>query len=302
MRFKGNKKALMCLLICLFYPFSGFSQTDSYKANYSFVQPVGNQVASERHYENLIAIVKETYSSKNIFSNQSPFVIVPRISIISEKVAGEVQIVKVVKLEIGLTAQGKDDNYVFNKFKKVFTITADDSRNAISKALESIRHDPKIKTFIDQSNSSILSFYESNCSVILKTVKVNIDRQEYAKAFDYLRYVPERVSCFKEAEGIITKIYLDSKEENCRKFLQKAHNAEAQKDYNKALFYLQFVDTNVACYTDASVLVNKIGERVDEQVLRDFEMEKLVFSKLTDLKKMEIIAKEIDYLAVTVNE
>lgn len=65
---------------------------------------------------------------------------------------------------------------------------------------------------------------------------------------------------------------------------------------------MQFVDTNVECYTNASALVKKIGERVDEQVLRDFEMEKLTFSKLTDLKKMEIIAKEIDYLTVTINE
>lgn len=302
MKFKGNKKAFLCLLVCLFYQFSGFGQTQNYKANYTFVQPEGKQVASNGQYENLIEIVKDTYTSNNIFSNQSPFVIVPTISILSEKTAGEVQVVKVIKLEIGLSAQGREDDHVFNKFKKVFTITADDATSAISKALVSLKDDTKIKTFIDQSNSSILSFYQSNCNVILKTVKVNIDRQEYAKAFDYLRYVPEMVSCFKEAEGIITKIFLDSKEENCRKFVQKAHAAEVQKDYNKALFYLQFVDTNVECYTNASALVKKIGERVDEQVLRDFEMEKLTFSKLTDLKKMEIIAKEIDYLTVTINE
>lgn len=302
MKFKRNKKVLMGLLFCLCYQFHGFGQTKDYKASYTFDKPKGNQIASEEQYENLIAIVKDTYPSKNLFSNQSPFVVVPAITIISEKIAGEVQVVKVVKLEIRLTAQGKDNDYVYNKFTKVFTLTADNVSSAISKAILSIRNDPKIITFFDKSNQNIVSFYQKNCNVILNTVKVNVDRKEYAKAFDYLRYVPETVTCFKDAEGIMTKIFLDFKEENCRKLVQNARVAEAQKEYKTALLYLQFVDTNVGCYTDAVALVKKIGARVDEKTLRDFEMEKLVFSKLSDLKKMEIIAKEVDYFGVTINE
>ncbi|EID72432.1 hypothetical protein [Imtechella halotolerans] len=296
------KQLILGLLLLLMCPLSSYAQVETYEANYMIIEPSGNQDATKKQFADLIEIVKENYSSRNLFSHQSPFVIVPSIKIISEKIAGEIQVVKVVKLEIGLTVQGKDDDYVFHKFKHIYTITAEDAQGAISKAIRSIAKEPKLKTFFKESNKNIVDFYESNCATILSTVKVNIERQEYAKAFDYLRYVPETVSCYKESEKIITKIYLESKEENCKRLVQKAHAAEANREYKKALHYLQFVEPTVACYNSAAELTNKISGRLDEKVLRDFEMEKLTFSKLSDLKKMEIIAKEIDSVNVVINE
>ena len=84
--------------------------------------------------------------------------------------------------------------------------------------------------------------------------------------------------------------------------MQNAHAAEATREFKKALPYLQFFVPTVACYNSAAELTNKISGRLDEKVLRDFEMEKLTFSKLSDLKKMEIIAKEIDSVNVVINE
>lgn len=298
--YKGS--ALLILYFFLLVSIQGFCQTSPYKANYMFEVPVGKQIASEAQFEQLKEMVINAYTSKNLFSHQSAFVIVPSIKIISEKNAGEAHVIKVVKVEIGLTTQGKDDDYVFHKFRQVYTITADHVESAISKGIASLAKEQKLKSFFDQSNQNIAAFYESNCATILNTVKVNIERQEYLKAFDYLRYVPETVTCYKESERIITKIFIDSKEENCRKLVQKAHASEAKQDYTKALYYLQFVDPTVTCYSSAADLVNKIESRIDEKTLRNFEMEKLTFSKLSDLKKMEIIAKEVDFISLTLNE
>lgn len=302
MKSKTTKVTILSVLF-LFFSFNTlFSQSQEYQANYNYDPPVGNHTVTIEQYEQLKDILQGTYTSKNLFSHQSPFAIVPSIKIISEKIAGEIQVVKVIKLEIGLTSQGINSDFVFHKFRHVFTITADNASEAISKAIQQLRKEQKLKSFFIESNKNIVAFYQSNCATVLNTVRVNIERQEYSKAFDYLRYVPETVSCYQESEKIITKIYLDSKEENCRNLVQKAHAAESQRDYSKALYYLQFVETNINCYSSATALVEKIGERVDDQVIRDFEMEKLKFSKLTDLKKMEVLAKEVDYLGVTINE
>ncbi len=301
-KIKENSYTIISLLLLLFYSNIGFAQNHEYRANFKYESPIGNHIVTDSQYEELKDILQSIYSSKNLFSHQSPFIIVPSVKILSEKIAGEIQVVKVVKIELGLTTQGINDDYIFHKFRQVYTITAENSNSAISKAIQLVQKEQKLKTFFDDCNKNIVNFYESNCATILNTVKVNIEREEYAKAFDYLRYVPETVNCYQESEKIITKIYLDSKEENCRNLVQKAHAAESQRDYSKALYYLQFVETNVNCYSSATALVEKIGGRVDEQVIRDFEMEKLKFSKLTDLKKMEILSKEIDYLEVTMNE
>ncbi|KZE74696.1 hypothetical protein AV926_17635 [Myroides marinus] len=293
--------ALLITLLCLWSTII-FGQKKTYKANYVIDIPIENQVASISQYEYLTNILKENYTGGNLFSNQSPFVLIPSIKIISEQVAGEVQIVKVIKIEIGLVTQGKNDNFTFKRFKQSYIITAENRSIAIDKALDRVNNEQKIATFFEQSNQKILEFYESNCSNVLNTVKVNIERKEYLKAFDFLRYVPEPTTCFQESEKLITKIYADSKEESCRILVQKALSEEAQRNYTKALYYLQFIDTGTTCYSSATSLVNKISERIDASVLRDFEMEKLKFSKLTDLQKIEIIAREANSIDLTIND
>ncbi|MDR0195724.1 MAG: hypothetical protein LBI73_11425 [Myroides sp.] len=292
------------LLVILFSLWSTilFGQKTAYKANYVIEIPIENQVASRSQYEYLTNILKENYTGGNLFSNQSPFVLIPSIRILSEQIAGEVQVVKVIKIEIGLVTQGKDDNFTFKRFKQSYIITAENRSIAIDKALDKVNNQQKLTTFFEQSNQKILEFYESNCSNVLNSVKVNIERKEYLRAFDFLRYVPESTTCFQESEKLITKIYADSKEESCRILVQKALSEEAQRDYTKALFYLQFVDTGTDCSSSATALVNKISERIDASVLRDFEMEKLKFSKLTDLQKIEIIAREVDSIDLTLND
>lgn len=290
------------LLLFLFWSIVTLGQKKEYQANYIIEEPVNKQVASKSQLDELNDILKENYTGGSLFSNQSPFVLIPSITIISEQTAGEVQVVKVIKLEIGLTSQGKDDRSIFNRFRHSYIITAEDRSKAIDKALVLFRKERKLKTFFEQSNQNIVAFYESNCSTVLNTVKVNIERKEYLKAISYLSYVPETTSCYKESERIITKIFLDSKEESCRALVQKALEEEAKRDYTKALYFLQFIETNTKCYNSATALINKISDKIDEATIRNFEMEKLKFSKLTDLQKMEIIAKESNYIRLTIQE
>ncbi len=292
---------LLVVLLCLWSTII-FGQKKAYKANYVIEIPIEKQVASISQYKYLTNILKESYAGGNLFSNQSPFVLIPSIKIISEQVAGEVQVVKVIKIEIGLVTQGKDDNFTFNRFKQSYIITAENRSIAIDKALDKVNKEQKLVTFFEQSNQKILEFYESNCSNILNTVKVNIERKEYLKAFDFLRFIPESTTCFQESEKLITKIFADSKEESCRILVQKALSEEAQRNYTKALYYLQFIDTGTTCYSSAIHLVNKISDRIDSSALRDFEMEKLKFSKLTDLQKIEIIVKEASSINLTIKD
>lgn len=88
------KQLILGLLLLLMCPLSSYAQVETYEANYMIIEPSGNQDATKKQFADLIEIVKENYSSRNLFSHQSPFVIVPSIKIISEKIAGEIQVVK----------------------------------------------------------------------------------------------------------------------------------------------------------------------------------------------------------------
>lgn len=253
------------------------------------------------HYTILVNKVKSAYKNNASFSNQSPFAVVPRIEVVNDRNAGEMQRVRVVTVEIYLTVQDRENGLSFGEFNKSFIATGDNTKLAISKAVNQLKsNDPRLKSFFSEANTNIIKFYKENCPKILKSAETNIKRKEFSRAFNMLKYIPEDLDCFREVENLITEIYRNNKEESCRKLLQKAQVEAAKENYGKALRFLIYVDPTTSCYQDVSSLIGEIGKKVNEDSLKEFEMEKLVFEKMTDLQKMEILVSEADILNVTV--
>lgn len=269
---------------------------------YDFLIVNENKKISKRNYESLIDKVRSIYQGKVSFSNQSPFTVIPGILITEQINAGEMQQNMLLKVEITLEAKDIDNNIVFNTYRKMFTVVGANNDIAISKAINQVRaNDTQLQDFFVVANNNIIKFYKENCNKILASAKTNIERKEFVRAFSFLKYIPEDISCFKEVEALITKIYIDSKDETCKKILQQAHILEAKEDYNKALQLLKYVDPVTTCYKDVTSLLQQIGKKVNIETYNDFEMEKLKFSKLTDLQKMKILAENADLLTVNVN-
>ncbi len=269
---------------------------------YDFLIINENKKIARSNYNSLIDKVKGIYQGKVTFSNQSPFTIIPSIVIVEQINAGEMQQNMLLKVEITLEAKDIDHNIIFNTYRKTFTVVGADHHLAISKAINQVRsNDKQLQDFFVVANGNIIKFYKENCNKIMASAKTNIERKEFVKAFNFLKYIPEDISCFKEVEGLITKIYIDQKEENCKKVLQKAHILEAKEEYNNALQLLKYADPVTSCYKDVSDLLQQIGKKVNKETFADFEMEKLKFSKLTDLQKMKILADHADLLTVNVN-
>ncbi|MBC8987003.1 hypothetical protein H9X96_14605 [Pedobacter sp. N36a] len=270
--------------------------------SYSFSVPDGDAMVQKKHYELLVAQLKKNFKNSVSFSNQSPFYIVPKINVLSNMTAGDMGDVKVMKLQVQFTLENPDLHVTFNTFSKTTNITADNVDAAIFKVIQEIKpNDKKINEFLQSGEQLIKDFYQENCAKILKSATVSIDRKEFSKAFSLLRYVPEELGCYKEVEKLITSIYQQHKNEYCSNQLLKAKLEESKEGYDKALAQLRFVDPGADCYKDVSTLLQQIGTKVNLETIRQFEMEKMIFEKKTEIEKMKILVTHTDEVTVHID-
>lgn len=270
---------------------------------YSFTIPPDEGAIKQKHYKLLVERIQSNFKNRVSFSNQSPFSIVPKISIISEMNAGEIDNIKVMKLEIQFTLENPELQATFNTFTKTTIATGENINVAIGKAIQELRpNDKKLNEFLASGEQLIKNFYSDNCPKIIKSAKVNIDRKEYSKAYGLLTYVPEELGCYAEVENLITSIYAQQKNEYCGKQLLKAQLAEAKESYLDALQFLKYIDPSSACYAQVTVLLQQVGSKVNAETIREFEMEKLVFEKKSDLEKMKILVSHTDNIALHIHD
>ncbi len=293
------------LIFSLFLFFSLFSvltfgqESTSIAYWYKMPDVTSKNEVSKAHYQQLEQKIKSSYSKTNIFTTQSPFAIVPNIEVIDAKNAGEVQTVKVVKVAVSLSIEDLGNQIQFNQFETIVLATDNTLSLAISKAISQIKtSDPKFKRFFTEAEATVLAFYKDNCAKLIKSAKTNIERKEYNKAYAMLMYVPENTKCFDEVERLMTRIYVDTKEQNCQEMLYKAQIEKAEENYTQSLYFLNLIDPNTTCYADATKLLKALGALIKIESKKDFEMKKLEYEKKTELEKIKILAPQAEFLQI----
>ncbi|WP_152487235.1 hypothetical protein [Winogradskyella psychrotolerans] len=254
---------------------------------------------NKEHYKLLEQKIEGIYNQRenNFLSTQTPFEIVPRIEIVDEKNAGDIQTVKVVKVAVYLTITEAELQTLFNQFKTTVIVTDKVLEKAITKAIKQIKtSDPKFKIFFTKAEANVLAYYEKNCAKILKSASTHIERKDYNKAYGLLKYIPENMSCFTDVEHLITKIYTDNKDDNCKKILEQARNQKAYKDYSSTLYSLVFIDSESSCYPEALKMAQEVKTLMDKEDAEAFmpphEERKANFAKLSHLEKIRMLAAQ----------
>lgn len=290
----------LTLILALFFGVLTFAQeSTAIGFRYTLPQISPNDAVSKKHYQQLEQRIKRGYGKTNIFATQTPFSIVPHIEVLDAKNAGEVHMVKVVKVAVLLSIEDLDNQIQFNSFETTLLATDDNLSKAISKAIRQMKaSDPKFRMFFTEAEKNILTFYKNNCAKIVKAAKTNIERKEFNKAYANLMYVPESIACYNEVERLMTSIYQRTKDENCREMMHKAHLEKVQENYDVALNYLSLIDPKASCYTDVSKLIDEVGVSIGKESMNDFNMKKLRFEKMTDLEKIRILAPNADFLQI----
>lgn len=252
---------------------------------------------TSEHYSMLERKIKNSYNSSVVFTTQTPFSIIPNIQVLEVKNAGEMDMVKVVKVGVTLAVKDIDNNIHFNQYRTEVIATEKDMSRTITKAINQIKTpDPKLKEFFNKAEESILSFYTKNCDRLLKSATTHIERKQYNKAYALLKYVPESVNCYNDASRLITSIYNRSINENCKEMLHKATIQKASKNYERALKFLHHVDPQAECYPEVENLMNDIGSLIEKNISAKLDREKKEYENKPVNDKLETLLLLADFL------
>ena len=282
----------------------GQVQKGSLQYQYSFELPTAEEVNADfdvRHFAAFEERIMRNYRNTYRFSNQNNFIIQPKIHVLGEYEAGEMQSFKVYKLELELVVSDLEKRNIFHEKSFVISDKGKDLNAVIASASKKFNQNKQVIKFFEEANMAIETFYGKNCNLLVASAKVKLQREQFELALIDLQYVPENSTCFAEVEQMITNILVGPEGRNkmCKNFLKQAYAEESLRNYSEALGFLLLVDVNATCFEDAVNLMTKISSRLNEEELREFEMRKKEFDGKTEIEKLKIVRESLARVDLT---
>lgn len=279
---------LFLLILCCFNLLTSQAQNKKVPIAFSFAVPDTDAHIDVDIYREFVKKARSMNTVKAGIYNQIPIVIQPKIVIVKDMLAGEIEEVRVVKLQFELQAQNSDGSIVFHRYKEAVIATESTSEKAILKAIHQIKDDnARLIGFFNETSIKVFDFYQDACADLVTQSTTMIERNQYDKAWNALKHIPPSVSCFKEVDKMITSIYLKRKDEHCRKILEMAYKEEEKKDDKMALHYLKFIDPKSDCEKEVLALTAKINKRIEASQQEHFQAQRTNFQQLTETEKVQ---------------
>ncbi|MCH5318853.1 MAG: hypothetical protein J1E38_03995 [Paramuribaculum sp.] len=204
-------------------------------------------------------------NSSDITDDGSDFVIVPKISTLSEDII-EGGMKNIYQLDIELTLE-----VLQLSTQKTFGTTSIDlngygmryKKAAIKDALGKIKKsDKQLNAFFQETKKKIIDYYEKNSASILSSASTAASNGDYEQAIAILTSFPTGIKGSEDAQKKLMEVYNKYQTHNCKQIILQAKSAISVKNYNAALSLLSSIDSDSSCSSEATSLISSINKEV----------------------------------------
>jgi len=246
------------------------------------------RIAKKMLYNKLTQTITKNGISDNI--NNSRFIITPKVFVLSKDITATAPPMHAINLEVTLYL---GDGIAGNLFSsETFTLkgVGTNENKAFISAFKRLNPNNKIlKAFLLSGKEKIIDYYNNNCNLIINKVDKLEMQNRMIDALVLLSSIPEASTCFESVKPRIRDLYIKAINEDCKNKLNIANSIWVANQNinaaNKAGAILSTVNPNSACFTDVTVLYNKIASRVKEVSDRPWEYSlKMIDVKLTEIE------------------
>jgi hypothetical protein len=229
-------------------------------------------------------------------SDNSRFIVVPKISVLGKEVTATAPSMTVLSLQLSLYI---GDGFDGTKFAVTTIETKGVGQNetkAYTDAIKKIKtQDQRYEKFITLGKNRIIEYYNSQCDFIIKKGNTLADQDRFDEAIYHLSSVPEvSKECFSKAMDAIVPIYRRAAEKQCKIQLEKARAIWASgQNYSAAeqvASMMDGIDPNTTCYAEVKKLVVQIQTRVKELDKREWQFKLKQQQDEVDIRKSAIRA------------
>ncbi len=266
------------IVIALFWMISQLSLAqESGNAVFTFkpMMPMENAILSSSSLHILENKITELIvNSGSPVDGTAAFVIVPKVTATEQQTVEAMQKLTVVKIDLVLSVKNRLSQSTFAVCTKKMAGSGKTIPDAVANALTKFNpQDPATIDFIKSTNQKIGKYYEDQCGSLLAHIEKNIDMQNLETALAEMLSIPENSTCGKTVAGKLAEVYKKYQQKNCRVNVQQAKTAVANREYQKAAYYLNMIDRQVSvCESDYNQLVARIEKETSEEQRKSWEV------------------------------
>ncbi len=182
------------------------------------------------------------------------------------------------------------DNKVFSSVEIAVKGVGRNENKSFIEAIKNIN--PKRKDlieFVDQGNSKIVSYYNSQCEQMLSDALNLAQRERYDEAMDNLSLVPSAcTSCYVRCTDRMYELYQARLNQDGKNKLSEANAVWAATrnlaGAEKAVNLLSQIHIDANCKIDAEILITQISAKLQADEKRDWQFK---LKQYEDAQKME---------------
>jgi len=227
----------------------------------------------------------------------SNFVIYPKIDITNEEVIeGGMLNIYMVNADLSLFIKKLDNNVLYSSYTITIKGTGSTKASALANAISKIQtNSTEYTTFINNSKTKIIKYYETKCPDIINAAKLEANLQNYELAISNLMAVPQDISsCYNLAQLEVINIYKEYQNKVCSEMIIKAQATLASNNYKETLNIIGNIDPSSKCYQDALTIINKVENKINAEEKKAWDFKQQQYNDAVSLEKQRVSAiKEI---------
>lgn len=119
------------------------------------------------------------------------FIMFPEITVVDEQVTSTIPAMYIKELEVNFIIADHYTNTAFSTVSYKLKGAGKTEKKAYQQALKRINtRDPRIKAFVAKGKEAIITYYNSDCDLIITKANSLVEQQELEKALELLNSVP----------------------------------------------------------------------------------------------------------------
>lgn len=220
------------------------------------------------------------------------FAMIPMVSVISQEVTPTAPPMVTLNMEISFYIVDAKSKAIFNQTSVVLKAVGKTEEAAYSQGFKNVNpRQGQFRGFVDKAKEKIIEYYNSQCDVIISSAQTLAGQKKYDEALATLFNVPDvSRECFEKCMGISLDIYQAYSDQMCNEYLSGAKAAWAGKDLITVEENLGKITPDMACYSDAQVLLETITATVEAEGVNSWNFKMKRYDDSVDIQKLKIEA------------
>lgn len=201
------------------------------------------------------------------FNVRNNVVIYPKLVFINEQIINPgLQTLNVIDSELYISIAQPDGGAAFANYSLKIKGSGRNSTMAINNLISNINLNTKeFRDFIDKGKTKIVSYYNTNCSLIIKQANQLNLTNSFEESLGLLMSIPMQTDCYGEAQSLIQETFSKYQNRNCKTLLLQAKSLLANNNYEHGFETLAMIDPLSTCSEDVKTIIQSQSKEIDTQ-------------------------------------